>query len=211
MVYNLFFTLAVQSDVGQGARGIIGRRSGMVTDMLFRPSFCANCGEKIERAEWSILTSRRFCQVCESEFKGQDLIPRVIVGLGVVATIFGFGSYLKSGAPVETKGFNQPRRFVEQTGSQAQLSSANSVGPQPGNANAAFLRQPGPANIASTSNAAVAAQVAKPKVETAEPIYYCGAQTKKGTPCSRRVKGNVRCFQHLGMPAMLPAEKLRVN
>ena len=41
--------------------------------------------------------------------------------------------------------------------------------------------------------------------------YQCGARTKKGTPCSRRVHGPVRCWQHKGMPAMLPIEKLRIK
>jgi hypothetical protein len=44
-----------------------------------------------------------------------------------------------------------------------------------------------------------------------EVVYVCGARTKKGTPCSRRVHGPVRCWQHKGMPAMLPAEKLLVK
>ena len=42
-------------------------------------------------------------------------------------------------------------------------------------------------------------------------VYICGARTKKGTPCSRRVHGPVRCWQHKGSPAMLPIEKLRVQ
>ncbi|HCX29585.1 MAG TPA: hypothetical protein DHU55_07400 [Blastocatellia bacterium] len=42
-------------------------------------------------------------------------------------------------------------------------------------------------------------------------VYLCGARTKKGTPCSRRVHGPVRCWQHKGMPAMLPQEKLLVK
>jgi hypothetical protein len=44
-----------------------------------------------------------------------------------------------------------------------------------------------------------------------EEVYICGARTKKGTPCSRRVHGPVRCWQHKGMPAMLPQEKLLVK
>ncbi len=179
--------------------------------MLFRPSFCANCGEKIERAEWSILTSRRFCQVCESEFKGQDLIPRAIVGLGVLACVFGFGSYLKNGSAAETRVLNQPRKNVEQTAVPPQVSAANSGGQRSENVNTTLLRQPEQPNAASTTNVSAAPQLAKPKIESAEPMYYCGAETKKGTPCSRRVRGNVRCFQHKGMPAMLPVEKLRIN
>ena len=42
-------------------------------------------------------------------------------------------------------------------------------------------------------------------------VYICGARTKKGTPCSRRVHGPVRCWQHKGMPAMRPQEKLLVK
>ena len=44
-----------------------------------------------------------------------------------------------------------------------------------------------------------------------EQAYTCGARTKKGTPCSRRVHGPVRCWQHKGAKAMLPAEKLRIK
>jgi hypothetical protein len=44
-----------------------------------------------------------------------------------------------------------------------------------------------------------------------EEVYTCGARTRKGTPCSRRVHGPVRCWQHKGMTAMLPQEKLRIK
>ena len=46
---------------------------------------------------------------------------------------------------------------------------------------------------------------------TVDEVYICGARTKKGTPCSRRVHGPMRCWQHKGLPAMLAAEKLRVS
>src|SRR6185503_13444814 len=38
----------------------------------------------------------------------------------------------------------------------------------------------------------------------AEQVFICGARTKKGKPCSRRVHGPVRCWQHKGLPAMFP-------
>ena len=44
-----------------------------------------------------------------------------------------------------------------------------------------------------------------------EVVYICGARTKKGTPCSRRVHQPGRCWQHKGMTAILPEEKLRIN
>ena len=52
---------------------------------------------------------------------------------------------------------------------------------------------------------------AQPAVTTTEETYICGARTKKGTPCSRRVRGPVRCWQHKGAKAMLPVEKLVVK
>lgn len=58
---------------------------------------------------------------------------------------------------------------------------------------------------ASSATASAAAPV------TVSDVYICGARTKKGTPCSRRVHGPVRCWQHKGQPAMLPVEKLRVS
>ena len=50
-----------------------------------------------------------------------------------------------------------------------------------------------------------------PQNQTDEPVYFCGAQTKKGTPCSRRVKGGGRCWQHKDKEAMLPQEELIAN
>jgi hypothetical protein len=43
-------------------------------------------------------------------------------------------------------------------------------------------------------------------------VYICGARTKKGTPCRRRVHAaGERCFQHKGMPAMVALEKLTIK
>ncbi|HEY9403525.1 MAG TPA: hypothetical protein VIQ24_12750, partial [Pyrinomonadaceae bacterium] len=47
--------------------------------------------------------------------------------------------------------------------------------------------------------------------DPAEVVSVCGARTKRGTPCSRRVRGTGRCWQHRGRGAMLPASKLVVR
>jgi hypothetical protein len=45
-----------------------------------------------------------------------------------------------------------------------------------------------------------------------ETVYICGARTKKGTPCRRRVHAaGERCYQHKGMPAMVSLDKLRLD
>jgi hypothetical protein len=46
--------------------------------------------------------------------------------------------------------------------------------------------------------------------EQEEVVYVCGARTKKGTACQRRVRSPGRCWQHRGMPAILPPSKLIV-
>jgi len=174
--------------------------------MFFRPSFCANCGEKIVRADWGLLTSRRFCQVCESEYKGVDLIPRVIVVAGSLSILLGLSSYIGTG--------NQPQRVAArqllksdapatvQTQVPERIERQVVTAPPPVTAGANVT--PPPPTLSKT------AHETERKVPD-EPMYYCGAQTKKGTPCSRRVKGYVRCYQHTGMPAMLPADQLRIK
>jgi hypothetical protein len=57
--------------------------------------------------------------------------------------------------------------------------------------------------------AAVSAQDATPKQSLIPPPeprerVLCGARTKKGTPCKRRVFPGQRCQQHRGMPSILP-------
>jgi hypothetical protein len=61
--------------------------------------------------------------------------------------------------------------------------SSNSVPPSQGITNANSKQRP----VLSNSST--------------EPVYYCGAMTKKGTACTRRVKSPGRCWQHLGQPA----------
>lgn len=180
--------------------------------MLFRPSFCANCGERIERADWKPWTSRRFCEICELEFKGQEWIPRIIVFGGLLLAVFGCGSYLQGSRSSDSPVVKQPRKLVEQPVQTAQTPNIAPVG----NTGSTTPETPGKLEQRNQTSASgiTGAEKTPAKVQKtvdSGPIYYCGAATKKGTPCSRRVKGNTRCFQHAGMPAMLPPDKLRIN
>lgn len=168
--------------------------------MFFRPSFCANCGEKIERTDWTILTSRRFCPVCEIEFKGHELLPRAIVAGGILVGLIGVGAYLKSGTTVATsRSETKPQSLVERPSN----SALRPAGPMPRAEPTQSVAQ----NTAPQASLSPPIPV-RPTVVTSEPQYYCGAETKKGTACMRRVKGNVRCYQHVGMPAIAGADRL---
>jgi ribosomal protein L37AE/L43A len=72
-------------------------------------------------------------------------------------------------------------------------------------------REPPPLVIQRTATSTPSSATASPTPTTVEQLYTCGARTKKGTPCSRRVHGPVRCWQHKGAKAMLPLEKLVVK
>ncbi len=179
--------------------------------MLFRPSFCANCGEKIERSEWHLWTSRRFCDLCVTEMPVHEFAPKIIVGLAALATVVGFGSYLRSG-PEKAELSVVRQKAVENTN-----AVAKTITPTPNVvvAPASSVPEVNPATMQTAPRTLAALPGVKPeqsvKPVSDEPMYFCGAQTKKGTPCSRKVKGNVRCYQHQGMPAMVPADKLKVG
>jgi hypothetical protein len=83
----------------------------------------------------------------------------------------------------------------------------------------ALKPNPPPLVIQRSATAPTSSQQIAPATSTSqtpasqgeEQVYICGARTKKGTPCSRRMHGPVRCWQHKGMPAMLPLDKLIIK
>ena len=78
-----------------------------------------------------------------------------------------------------------------------------------------IIERPVNSGATSTANVSGAPNSTTPNAPQSSPtpddLYTCGARTKKGTPCSRRVHGPVRCWQHKGVKAMLPQEKLRIK
>lgn len=168
--------------------------------MLFKPNFCCSCGEKIERAEWGLLTSRRFCDVCASEHQKYDWLPRVIVSLGILAGVFGVGIWM--GEPI------QPQMMPLSTAPAApvrkfEVGANGKNGIKKGDAAEPMVSEH---DVIPASAAPVPALDQGPpgSVSSQEQVYYCGAMTKKGTPCSRRVKQKgARCWQHIGKPPAL--------
>lgn len=185
--------------------------------MFYTPKHCCECGEKIERAEWGIFSSRRFCETCASDFTPHEWTPRVIVGLGIFFGIFGVGSLLtKPDKPLNittatpavsvASKKNQNIQNSPVSASENVLVSAQS---QTATSGAAQSNIPAPSALSSQKPTQTKQNLTDSRQNSAvETVYFCGAQTKKGMPCSRRVKGAGRCWQHTGQPAMLPPEKL---
>jgi len=180
--------------------------------MFYKPKFCCSCGEKIERIDWKLSTSRRFCEFCEIEHKPYDLIPRFIVGFALLVGVFGFGSYLQK-ANSDLNSLEKP--FEGSSKSRRTLISESR---QPGLTNQ-DTRTPDNSNVhdrasvvsATTDGSSLAVsekeQLKKRTITSNEPVFFCGALTKKGNPCSRRVKSKERCWQHSGRQSVVSAVK----
>jgi len=163
---------------------------------MYRPNFCCECGERVARASWRVWTSRRFCSSCERRLRRKGLAASLLLAASLVGAGFAFGRLGRPPTPplvVERGTLNlapipagdAPRQAgggARREGATAKTEPA--YGPD------------GTANERPT--------------DPGEVVYICGARTKKGTPCQRRVRGPFRCWQHRGMPAMLPQSKLIV-
>jgi hypothetical protein len=168
---------------------------------MYRPNFCAECGGRIAPKRWRIWTSRRFCSQCAPRFRNS----RIVLPLLAALALFGIGLATgRSSRPVA------PPLIVERVESAplppttAALKPASSTGKAPDVSDAEAVVKPSPVYGADgTAN--------ERPTDPNEVVSICGARTKKGTPCTRRVRGTGRCWQHKGMPAMLPASKLIVK
>lgn len=169
--------------------------------MLYRPKFCCNCGEKIEREEWRLWTSRRFCALCETEYKPYDLIPRVIVVVAGLLTLFGLSGMFR-GSERGSDSFAKPNTAPTQKLKPATLLSSSETN---ANSQQAVANENGVAASPNSNNGPVntenGEQPAKGKRTSDEAVYYCGAITKKGTPCTRRVRNKGYCWQHAKIAA----------
>lgn len=184
--------------------------------MLYKPKFCCECGTKIERSDWKIWTSRRFCVDCEIDKKPYEWLTKIAAVALALFGLSGVGSFL---AKTE-KPLNVTTSQLSATNFSKNRQVSGNSNVQPSAQNAANSNQllnvnqslKTKSDLKAGGNTPLQSKVlSETKDETSEPVYFCGARTKKGTACSRRVKGGGRCWQHAGQPAMLPPEKLLIS
>lgn len=165
---------------------------------MYRPNFCADCGERVLRERWRAWTSRRFCPACEKRF-GRAW-PRPLAACCLIAcAAFAAGRLMRPPPPPLTI----ERGELPLPALLAQQPRGSSPHPAPPS-------QPAPQSQTPTQYGPDGTALERP-TDPSEVVSVCGARTKKGTPCSRRVRGAGRCWQHRGKPAMLPASKLIVR
>jgi len=162
---------------------------------MYRPNFCAECGERLASRDWyariKLCGRASWCDACARRL-GRVGFARVVRPTAVISIIaisaFAFGRYLRPAPPplIISRAANSPLSDLPVNFND----SARTTNRKQGDA----------------TNQDVAG------VEPEDAGYICGARTKKGTPCRRRVHAaGERCFQHKGMPAILPLDKLEVK
>lgn len=169
--------------------------------MFYKPNFCCHCGDKIERVDWKATSSRRFCEVCETDFAAREWLPRLFAGLLLAFGLFGAGALWRAGGEKPLPIASRPA--LASRPESAPVDPAASVGRD--------SAKPAVAPERAAPERAAPATPADARRDATEKVFFCGAETKKGTACSRRVKGGGRCWQHQGLAAMLPADKLAAN
>ena len=151
-------------------------------------NFCSECGSRLTRKRWRAWLGGGLCDICARRIGSARRGPLLIVVVIAVAA-FAFGRYLRPSPPplIIQRMANSPL-----SDSPVNLSE---------NASAANRKQNDSSNTFTVGSN-----------PTDDAVYICGARTKKGTPCRRRVHvAGERCFQHKGMPAMLPVDKLIIK
>jgi hypothetical protein len=170
--------------------------------MLFRPNYCCDCGEKIEREQWRFWTSTRFCELCETANKPYELLSRGAVALGTLILIFWVGSAVIPISRTEAETATiKPRNVQNKKDDDRKISSERTIRTFKADIGAESLDQAGGSTDSVKEDFPPIFSAKRAK--NPESVYFCGARTKKGTACTRRVKeAGKRCWQHEGMPAM---------
>jgi hypothetical protein len=191
--------------------------------MLYKPKYCSECATELNDFVESFLSQSRFCDVCKPNFKKIEFISRFGgVVFAAIATIFGVGAVLKNPTETPLNVTKSEIAAIATASKPTQKAEINQINQQntavqpkkvEANQQVALLSKqaetqvPNPALDKKTlQNVPEVSQNAVP-----EAVYVCGVKTKKGMPCSRKVKGSGRCWQHVGQEPMLPQKDLRIQ
>jgi hypothetical protein len=155
---------------------------------MHRPNFCIECGQRLALRGWRARLRGSFCDACTRR-PGNSGFARTLAMISMIAvSAFALGRWWRAA----------PQPLIIQRVANSPLSDL------PVNLGSA----PKPAD--EKENAAAKQSPNSESVD--EVVYLCGARTQKGTPCRRRVHfAGERCYQHKGLPAIVPLEKLTVK
>lgn len=169
---------------------------------MYKPNFCAECGERVARTRWHFYTSRSFCPDCEGRFRSKRLLVPLIAALALFAVGLAAGRATRTPPPplVVERG---ELPLAPATNTKAAKSASEDAEAETSNDSSSASKPEQRYGPDGTAN--------ERPTDPAEIVSICGARTQKGTPCQRRVRGTGRCWQHRGMPAIIPQEKLIIT
>jgi len=142
---------------------------------LYKPNFCAECGTRVERAHWRVWTNRRFCANCAGRFRKGRIITPLVLCAALISGGFLLGRAVRHAAPPLIVGRGElslapvPQEAVALRKGEGTESAHPAPRPEP-----AYGPDGTPGERPTDPD---------------EIISICGARTKKGTPCQRRVRG----------------------
>ena len=133
--------------------------------------FCSECGERLKVKRVRRLPFRSFCPKCSPRFRRTRLI---LIAVPLLCAVIGFaiGHYTSA---------REPFYFI---GTPVDLT-ANRVAPSTDNNSDHSSR--GNATLTRPEQLVISPSAAG---------TICGARTKSGKPCRRKVKGGGYCWQH---------------
>ncbi len=188
--------------------------------MFVKSKFCLECDEKLESYDDNFLVRSNYCEICKPNFRSKEVLKRsIFMGFAIIPTIFGVGVLLQKPAekPLSVAKTEIASIAPVPKPSQKVENNRPNNAAQPKNVEAnqqiALLSKQPETQPAKQTSDKKTPQIVREVSQSLVPevVYLCGAKTKKGTPCSRKVKGSVRCWQHLGQEAMLPAKELKIQ
>ena len=137
-------------------------------------NFCSNCGEQLKANRARVFSARSYCLRCAPRFRLSRLVM-IVSFAGCLIIGYAYGRYSTPRQPFYLLGTpidpitNSNQR--SETNAQANANKAN-------------------ANKSATPNSPL------PESSTDEVVKLCGAPTKSGRPCRRKVVGGGYCWQH---------------
>ena len=159
-------------------------------------NFCLGCGVLIAHNWWRIWQGR-FCKECAPRFH-QARSVRILIGTIVLLVLsFALGRHSRTLPPplLIERAANSP--LTDLPVNQGALAANQGIPQRTGDSDSFSVSR-----VADSSSMGSAS-------DSEDAIYICGARTKKGTPCRRRVHfAGERCYQHKGRPSILPPDKL---
>ena len=180
---------------------------------MYRPTYCADCGEKIQRTTWRPWTNGRFCEDCEKQIEPwhKRFLPFAVAVVALLGIGIFAGQFVREKKPLAVVSIGNQPTVANQNSPVKQQAGAQTVLAQ----TTANQKPQAIAPIQQNQLPPVAVQTA-PQIEQIQTeipagAYYCGARTQKGTLCSRRVRGAGRCWQHVGKAPMVAQEKLLIR